>query len=73
MVGGGAALYEGGGTLEAWAEEDDGEENDEHPVRAGNRVKDVNDEREPRAALPRKAPRPSVTRMRNPCVPMQEV
>jgi hypothetical protein len=72
MVGAGPALYEGGGTLEVWAAEEDGEENDEHPARAGNRVKDVTTSAS-RVLLPREAPRPPVTRMRNPCIPMQEV
>jgi hypothetical protein len=69
MAGGGAALYGGGGTLAVSAEEEGDEENDEHAANAGNRVKDVTT-RASRALLPREAPQQSVTRMRNPCVPI---
>jgi hypothetical protein len=69
MVGGGAALYGGGGTLAVCAEEEGDEENDEH---AAKRVKDVTTKAR-RVPLPREAPRQSVTRMRTPCVPIQQV
>ena len=66
MGGGGAALYGGGGTLAVCADEEGDEENDEH---AANSVKDVT-RRASRVLLPREAPQQSVTRMRNPCVPI---
>lgn len=72
MAGGGAALYEGGETLAVWAAEEDGEEADEHPARAGNRVNDAATSAS-RMLPPREAPRPSVTRMSNPRVPMQKL
>jgi hypothetical protein len=69
MAGGGAALYGGGGTLAVCAEEEGDEENDEHATSTGNRVKDVTTKAS-RVLLPRQPPQQSVTRMRNPCVPI---
>jgi len=69
MAGGGAPLYGGGGTLAVCAEEEGEEENDEH---AANSIKDVTT-RASRALLPREAPQQSVTQMRNPCVPIEQV
>ncbi len=69
MVGWGAALYGGGGTLAVCAEEEGDEENDEHAASTSNSVKDVTTKAS-RVLPPREAPQQSVTRMRNPCVPI---
>jgi hypothetical protein len=52
-----------------WAAGEDEEENDEQPASAGKTAKDVTI-RTSRPRLSRAAPRGSVTRLRNPCVPI---
>ena len=70
MAGAGAALY-CDGAAEVWAEEEAGEENDEHPARAGTSAREVM--MSPTSVLlPQATFRASVRRMRNPCVPMFE-